>query len=1564
MGCNNSNVEDVDPYGKEDKFNPDLLRTRTAALDAHPVEKWFERNPDYQYTDELDKYEETKGVRTLRKLAPSAAAEQFFWRIPLMGKSWDMYKAHVPATAFLLLAFAVWIGVHAIPYMYDTLQEPYPGGAKFCYGAIGLERNESGTEVSYKVVPAGTIEVFVDDTNNRMCAVTNADASATIAEVGSSLTLHYDDVHDIINTAWIPSVTDEGLDITGYFFQGDKLPASGGTETNKLITQQDNFKWAWSNRLFYFGLPSEWYLLFTGGLLSPRVQCYYLNIKPTNECPAVTSTQSVNGTIRVVDRTGTATTTTDETTETWSVGFTGEKGYIANEVGDGSEDWPQQLKRSTSGNVYVRDYNWKKDVLIALAFALPIVMAVLGAFAITTGTIVSIRHWLKLKRQNARGKFKQVMEYGSVALGNEGNFIVRIIKDDGPGKSAGPKAKQYANTITRFLKAWGCTPPNQFMSADEVERDAVMSKSSSAVSPISRVSPSSKDGGKTIAAGPEDPEDPEEHEELQFLTRDMEEVLHDFYVVDPFNNVVGIRSIVHLRDWEDKYRDDKRMWLLTHMPHGADCKPLEKGIEGKVSTTKEVEALRGRRLTDDQAREVVNMAKKNNLEARRLISRRMQRYEQARKDDPNAPEMDAWLNDVNVDKPIPSRFDMVRAFNDVPFLCCPISARESALVRAVRMQQADSSTPDDEDLTDLINADEIITEHTAEELDEIADLSRQGCCQGSGTTWFITKQRDGFDSNPTCAYGPMLFIEFLSSKLIEFFFSFLIVSDTNTPVFLSALPKLRKELVKAAEDPKLTSEMKADYQVMKVKQLLQTTEDPVLRRKTVKAVINMTHTAKMANGRDNPRAHEKVLVDFPSSHYLLDGQAVPHCVKNRPLSADEIKAGDRAIQAAKKASDLWWQEQLVERDQWRAAKKLEGCCVGKDEINGPERCKPSRGLYDNYDWGQPAWTPEERQNVIDRRIARLKMSPVFYDEKEFPNGPPRNETVGRPALGPNKQLLDGGKLYLNQKCEKIVPFDPKKFDPKKPTQDNPLVGGITKEKYLGVGQKLHESAYLASKDIYTPHAEFLDPAAPGSIDGFSALLKKSAVQRLRDYVEFPGGRGFMPEMQHFFSETLLKGWTTREFLSVCMMCLLMIGSCAVWFIGVIAMAMWDHDDDFGWYYAEIVVVPGYILAIVALHELHAYYHHGMEFFLFRKIMRYTLQILLAVNCWLTVWYVIVTALWMILGCIVNPDEMSPYGMATGAFAGVATSAYATFQEKKEEITKMVMDFVDEYLKNGINLPITQAANRALKGLPPFPEAVHCFVAEATSMIQEATAEKGAAESEMKDLTDLQDYLVKQTGVQKINLTDLTAEAFKQITGKEQRFREIAARHSIEDVPNFMCVLAKKTDFFLELVRSLDQISMAQADCQDLSKCLESDPSMPEPGTEILQKLRKTIQQGQELRKEGAEATSQISDNITQKQNELEAQAHAAEDKAKATIRAAQDKLDEQLAEAKGRFNDYKKNQEKRAAHYQTATYDNVDQMKAEYEKQFEDIKKKAQEMAKETKQQLENAKKTACGQCC
>merc|ERR1712166_384141 len=303
------------------------------------------------------------------------------------------------------------------------------------------------------------------------------------------------------------------------------------------------------------------------------------------------------------------------------------------------------------------------------------------------------------------------------------------------------------------------------------------------------------------------------------------------------------------------------------------------------------------------------------------------------------------------------------------------------------------------------------------------------------------------------------------------------------------------------------------------------------------------------------------------------------------------------------------------------------------------------------------------------------------------------------------------------------------------------------------------------------------------------------------------------------------------------------------------------------------------------HELHAYYDHGMEFHFFRKVMRNIMQVLMAINCWLTIWYVIVTGLWMILGCIVNPDVMSPYGMATGAFSGVAISAYATFQQKKDEITKIIMDFVDEYLKDGINVPVTAAAERVLAGLPAFPEAVDKFLNEAQSLINQAESDEANATGKLESLQALRVFCTGK-GVQ-MEFND--KKQWNSINFGVHK--ALIDEYKITDPNSLKVALAKKSEFVKMLTASLEEIKSAEVDCQGLKDCLKKDPSIPEPGTEILAKLNALQHQGQALRHQGAEAAAELSDNVSKKQANLSAQIGEAGDKADARIAEAKAALE-------------------------------------------------------------------------
>merc|ERR1712166_692269 len=357
------------------------------------------------------------------------------------------------------------------------------------------------------------------------------------------------------------------------------------------------------------------------------------------------------------------------------------------------------------------------------------------------------------------------------------------------------------------------------------------------------------------------------------------------------------------------------------------------------------------------------------------------------------------------------------------------------------------------------------------------------------------------------------------------------------------------------------------------------------------------------------------------------------------------------------------------------------------------------------------------------------------------------------------------------------------------------------------------------------------------------------------------------------------------------------------------------------------------------HELHAYYDHGMEFHFFRKVMRNIMQVLMAINCWLTVWYVIVTGLWMILGCIVNPDVMSPYGMATGAFSGVAISAYATFQQKKDEITKIIMDFVDEYLKDGINVPVTAAAERVLAGLPAFPEAVDKF-------LNQADSDEASATVKLDSLKALQEFCKTNGILQGVQLE----KKWNSINfGVHQTLID---EYKITDPSSLKVALAKKEEFVKMLRASLAEIKSAEVDCKGLKDCLKKDPSIPEPGTEILAKLNALHHQGQALRHQGAEAAAELSDNVSKKQANLSAQIGEAGDKADARIAEAKAALENARDEYMHQTGE---NFEKAEAAMMANNQEAVDATKENFQGAADATKRNAKLTVEETKQNAKRA---------
>ena len=212
------------------------------------------------------------------------------------------------------------------------------------------------------------------------------------------------------------------------------------------------------------------------------------------------------------------------------------------------------------------------------------------------------------------------------------------------------------------------------------------------------------------------------------MTREMGQVLHDYYITDPFNNVIGVHSMVHRKDHHNE----------------------------------------------------------------------------------------------------PSRLDVIRAFNDVRFLGTAISARESALVRAVRLQQDPSAEAVGE--AEHIGKDEAKADDGGER-NSACWGGRDGCFSGSGTKALRRSVKKGFDDVPSCVFGPLLFVEYLTAALVTFVLSLVNAPPVSTAGMQAELRNLRRELI----NPKMYKDKEEDeqvkYQVKKCRKVLRLTNETVMQHK-------------------------------------------------------------------------------------------------------------------------------------------------------------------------------------------------------------------------------------------------------------------------------------------------------------------------------------------------------------------------------------------------------------------------------------------------------------------------------------------------------------------------------------------------------------------------------------------------------------------------------------------------------------------------------------------------------------------------------------------------------------
>ena len=99
------------------------------------------------------------------------------------------------------------------------------------------------------------ITIYVD--SSHMCMLTGEDSSSSLTAASSTApALYQRDVVNLIDTASTPEVQGYDWDVLGVIFSNI---ASSSGDPAQLTTSDGTNHWAWTDKMFYMGLPREWY---------------------------------------------------------------------------------------------------------------------------------------------------------------------------------------------------------------------------------------------------------------------------------------------------------------------------------------------------------------------------------------------------------------------------------------------------------------------------------------------------------------------------------------------------------------------------------------------------------------------------------------------------------------------------------------------------------------------------------------------------------------------------------------------------------------------------------------------------------------------------------------------------------------------------------------------------------------------------------------------------------------------------------------------------------------------------------------------------------------------------------------------------------------------------------------------------------------------------------------------------------------------------------------------------------------------------------------------------------
>jgi len=180
------------------------------------------------------------------------------------------------------------------------------------------------------------------------------------------------------------------------------------------------------------------------------------------------------------------------------------------------------------------------------------------------------------------------------------------------------------------------------------------------------------------------------------------------------------------------------------------------------------------------------------------------------------------------------------------------------------------------------------------------------------------------------------------------------------------------------------------------------------------------------------------------------------------------------------------------------------------------------------------------------------------------------------------------------------------------------------------------------------------------------------------------------EAAHGCLKELLISWRFRLFVTTLLEVVMVTLTCGVCAICQVWVAASDYNADYRW--AQHLMYAPYYMA-VALLALEVFLCNGNTFFypLPCRVLRYGYYVLMLLLGCVLCWFLLVIAMWVLVGMLVDPDQVLPIGVGVIATFATLGSARAFFQAKVSRITALVLEEFDKQLEAGVKIAISETA---------------------------------------------------------------------------------------------------------------------------------------------------------------------------------------------------------------------------------------------------------------------------------